>query len=230
MRVGILGGTGPAGRGFALRLAAAGHEVMLGSRTAERAQEVAAKLDNEHIHGGDNKQSAQFGDVVVLAVPWEAAMPTAVEVAEQARGKVLLSMANAVVFIDGHAEPILPSSGSIALGVAARLPGVRVVAGMHHVPARSMLEVDSPLDFDVLCCSDDSGALARVMELVETIPGLRPVDCGGLQNASAIEALTPLLIALNSRYKVRSGVKIAGLLSNVVPPKKPKPAPAPADA
>lgn len=211
MRIGILGGTGPAGRGVGIRLALAGHEVMLGSRHAERAEEVAAEVNLANVSGGGNQAAAQFGDVVVLSVPWEAAMPTAVEVEPQLRGKVLLSMANAVVFIDRKPEPIVPSSGSLALGIQARLPNVRVVAALHHVPARSLIETDVKLDFDVLCVSDDRGALDRVMELVNSIDGLRAVDAGGLLNASALEALTPLLIALNSRYKTRTGVQIVGI-------------------
>ncbi|MCC7076358.1 MAG: NADPH-dependent F420 reductase [Acidimicrobiia bacterium] len=211
MRVGILGGTGPAGRGVGLRAAIAGHEVMLGSRREEKASQVAVDLGHERIKGGDNHDAAAFGDVVVLSVPWEAAMQTAVEVEAEARGKVILSMANAVAFIDGKPESVVPSSGSIALGIQARLPTVRVVASMHHVPARSLYEADVKLDFDVLTCSDDRGALARVMELVRSIDGLRPIDAGGLHNASAIEALTPLLIALNTRYRTRTGIRVVGI-------------------
>lgn len=211
MRVGILGGTGPAGRGFGMRLALAGHEIRLGSRRPEKAQGIAAEIDQPNVSGGGNTEAAQFGDVVVLSVPWEAAMPTAVEVEPAMRGKVLLSMANAVAFIDRKPESIVPSSGSLALGIQARLPTIRVVAAMHHVPARSLVETDVKLDFDVLSCSDDRGALDRVMELIESIEGLRPIDAGGLHNASALEALTPLLIALNSRYKARTGIRIAGI-------------------
>lgn len=211
MHVGILGGTGPAGSGVGVRLALAGHEVLLGSRSPERAMAVAGELGLPNVKGGGNVDAASFGDVVVLAVPWEAAMPTAVEVESAARGKVLLSMANAVAFIGGKPEPVVPSSGSIALGIQARLPTVRVVAAMHHVPARSLRETDVALDFDVLCCGDDPGALDRVMTLVGSIPGLRAIDAGGLHNASAIEALTPLLIALNKRYHTRTGVRIVGI-------------------
>jgi NADPH-dependent F420 reductase len=211
MRVGILGGTGPAGRGVGIRAAIAGHEVMLGSRKAEKAAEVADDLGHERIKGGNNGGAAAFGDVVVLSVPWEAAMQTAVEVEKESRGKVLMSMANAVAFIDGKPESVVPSSGSIALGIQARLPTLRVAASMHHVPARSLYETDVKLDFDVLTCSDDAGALGRVMELVGSMDGLRPIDAGGLHNASAIEALTPLLIGLNSRYKTRTGLRIVGI-------------------
>lgn len=211
MHVGILGGTGPAGRGVGARLAIAGHEVLLGSRSPERAVAIADELGLPNVKGGGNIDAASFGDVVVLSVPWEAAMSTAVEVESAARGKVLLSMANAVAFIGGKPEPVVPSSGSIALGIQARLPTVRVVAALHHVPAKSLQETHVDLDFDVLCCGDDSGALDRVMTLVGSIPGLRPIDAGSLHNASALEALTPLLIALNKRYHTRTGIRIAGI-------------------
>jgi len=211
MHVGVLGGTGPAGRGIGHRLALSGHEILLGSRRPERAQEAADEISLPNVKGGGNADAAAFGDVVILSVPWEAAMSTAVEVEPHLRGKVLLSMANAVAFIDGKPEPVLPSSGSIALGIQARLPTLRVVAGLHHVPAKSLQETHVELDFDVLCASDDRGALDRVMGLVDSVPGLRAIDAGGLHNASAIEALTPLLISINRRYRTRSGIKVAGV-------------------
>lgn len=211
MHVGVLGGTGPAGRGVGARLALAGHEVLLGSRSPERAMAVAEELGLPNVKGGGNVDAASFGDVVILSVPWEAAMSTAVEVENAARGKVLLSMANAVAFIGGKPEPVVPSSGSIALGIQARLPTLRVVAALHHVPARSLQETHIDLDFDVLCCGDDRGALDRVMTLVGSVQGLRPIDAGDLHNASAIEALTPLLIGLNKRYHTRTGIRIAGI-------------------
>ncbi len=211
MRVGILGGTGPAGRGVGARFAMAGHEVMLGSRNAERASAAAAKIGDDKVFGGDNKDAASFGDVVVLSVPWEAALPSAVEVEPVMRGKVLLSMANAVAFIAKEPESIVPSSGSLALGIQVRLPTVRVVAALHHVPARSMIETDKLLDFDVLVATDEPGARDRVMELIRSVEGLRPIDAGALHNASAIEAMTPLLIGLNTRYKTRTGLRIVGI-------------------
>lgn len=211
MRIGILGGTGPAGAGVGIRAAMAGHEVMVGSRSPERAEEVALRLDHENITSGDNHAAACFGDVVVLSVPWAAALHTAVDVEGSIRGKVLLSMANAVAFIDGKPESIVPSSGSIALGIQARLPMIRVAAALHHVPARTLCDVSSTLDFDVFACSDDEGALDRVMELISSIEGLRPINAGALQNASAIEALTPLLIGLNIRYKTLTGIRVMGI-------------------
>ena len=117
MRVGILGGTGPAGRGVAARLGLAGHEVKLGSRSTQKAQRIAAELAQPGISGGRNIEAARFGDVVVLSVPWEAAIATAAKVEKAMSGKVLMSMANAVAFIDGKPEPVVPSSGSLALAV-----------------------------------------------------------------------------------------------------------------
>ncbi len=211
MRVGVLGGTGPAGRGVGLRLALAGHDVLLGSRDPSKAQASAESLGHPDVRWGDNYHAAAFGEVTVLAVPWEAALPTAAEVAAELHGKILLSMANAVAFIQGKPESVVPSSGSLALGIQARMPGVQVVAALHHVPARSLCEIECTLDFDVLCAGDHADSLGRVMDLVGSVPGLRPIDAGALVNASAIESLTPLLIGLNSRYKARTGIRIQGI-------------------
>lgn len=211
MRVGILGGTGEAGRGVGLRLAMAGHDVRLGSRSAERARATAEKLGDEGLSGGTNGEAASFGDVVVVAVPWESAHATVEEVADELAGRIVLSMVNAVVFIDGQPEPIVPPSGSLALGLQARATRSRVVAGLHHVPAKLLARRDAPLDLDVLTCGDDRGALDAVLGLVESVDGLRAVDAGGLVNAAALEALTPVLIGLNLRYRARTGLKIQGI-------------------
>jgi len=211
MRVGILGGTGEAGRGVALRLAIAGHEVCIGSRAAERAQRACTRLDHPALSGGDNDSAASFGDVVVVAVPWESAHRIVAEVGDALADRVVVSMVNAVVFIDGQPEPVVPPSGSLALGMQAQLHRSHVVAALHHVPARSLGERDTVLDFDVLTCGDHRPALDLVMGLVDSIDGLRAIDAGGLVNAAALEALTPLLISLNRRYRTRTGVKIGGI-------------------
>lgn len=211
MRVGILGGTGEAGRGVGLRLALAGHDVRLGSRSAERAAEVAAKLGHAGLSGTSNPNAAAFGEVVVVAVPWESAHATVAEVEKELEDRVVLSMVNAVVFIDGQPEPIVPPSGSLALGIQAQAKKSRVIAALHHVPGKLLGKRDAALDFDVLTCGDDTEALAIVMDLVNSIDGLRAINAGGLVNAAALETLTPLLIGLNLRYKTRTGIKVRGI-------------------
>lgn len=211
MKVGVLGGTGEAGRGVGLRLALAGHEVRLGSRSPERAAEAVAKLDHPRLTPGSNPDAAAFGEVVVVSVPWESAHATVAEVVEELAGKTVLSMVNAVVFIDGQPEPIVPPSGSLALGMQAQATRSHVVAALHHVPGKLLGKPDVPLDFDVLTCGDNEKALGTVMGLIDSIEGLRAVNAGGLVNAAALETLTPLLIGLNIRYKARTGIKVQGL-------------------
>ncbi|MDG2308563.1 MAG: NADPH-dependent F420 reductase [Candidatus Binatia bacterium] len=211
MRVGILGGTGEAGRGVGLRLAMAGHEVRLGSRSTERAVEAVAELTHDNLSGGDNRDAASFGDVVVVAVPWESAHGTAAEVENELASRIVLSMVNAVVFIDGEPEPIVPPSGSVALGLQAQLTRSHVVAALHHVPAKLLARRRTALDFDVLTCGDNRAALDQVMGLLDSIDGLRAIDAGPLVNAAALETLTPVLIGLNLRYRSRTGLKIRGI-------------------
>ena len=211
MKVGILGGTGSAGRGLARRLAGAGHEVQLGSRDPEKAQATAEKLGGGSIGGGSNSEAASFGEVVVLAVPWDSVHATLAATEEELAGRILLSMANALVMIDGEPEPVVPPSGSLALGAQTQLPRSHVVAALHHVPARELEKADTELDFDVLTCGDHRPSLDTVVALINSIRGLRAIDAGGLVNASAIEALTPVLIGLNLRHRARTGIKINGL-------------------
>jgi NADPH-dependent F420 reductase len=210
VRIGIVGGTGEAGRGIALRWAMAGHEVRIGSRNRERAEEAAATL-GQTVAAGENREAAAFGEIVALAVPWEAATSTADELEETLAGRVVISMGSAVLFSGGWPQPLLPASGSIALGIQARLQRSDVVAALHHVPARTLLDANAPLDFDVLTCGGEPSAVARVMDLVRSIPGLRPIDAGPLENSVVLETLTPLLLGLNRRYRTRTGVRIQGM-------------------
>lgn len=214
--IGILGGTGPAGRAFAGRLASVGFDVLIGSRSVERATEACAKLTDKwtdrdlSITPADNK-AASGADLVVIATPWDAAASTASECAELLSGKVVISMANAITMIEGELQPVVPARGSIAAGVQFAVPDAKVVAAMHHVPARELGDLTAPVDCDVLVCSDHADATQVVMGVLERIPGLRPVDSGHLAASTAIEALTAVLLGINSRYKARSTIKLNGL-------------------
>lgn len=214
--IGILGGTGPAGRAFAGRLASVGYEVLVGSRSLERATEACDKLTdkwpdrNLSVRPADNTTAAA-ADLVVIATPWDAAASTAAECAELLAGKVVISMANAITMIEGELQPVVPARGSIAAGVQFAVPEAKVVAAMHHVPARELGDLAAPVDCDVLVCSDHPTATEVVMGVLDLIPGLRPVDSGHLAASTAIEALTAVLLGINSRYKTRSTIKLNGL-------------------
>jgi NADPH-dependent F420 reductase len=216
MRIGILGGTGPAGTALGARLASIGYEVVLGSRSKYRAMEARDEIverwpDRElPIECGDNVAAA-MAHVVVLATPWDSAAQTASSVAEHLEGKVLVSMANALVRVGPEFQPLVPPRGSVAAHVQAAVPAARVVAAFHHLPARELGHLGEPIDSDVLICSDDPSATAVVSEIVTRIPGCRPLDAGELSNATAIEAFTAVLLQLNVRYRTRVAPKLTGI-------------------
>jgi len=217
MQIGILGGTGPAGRALAARLADLGHDVVIGSRDAERARAVADGLQQRWgsrvatLSGAGNEVPAREGELVVLAVPWQAAKPVASELAEALAGKLVISMANALEKRNSDFAAVVPPDGSVAAGVAGILPDSRVVAALHHVPAKELGDLDQKVDGDVLVCADDREAAAAVVDLVETIPDLSAFDVGGLDNAVGIEAFTAVLLSLNVRYKTRSAIRLTGV-------------------
>ena len=219
MRIGILGGTGPAGSALGARLASVGYEVVIGSRSRYRAMEAVDGLKSAHpghdlpIVPGDNSDAAKC-DVVVLATPWDSAATTAQEQLELLHGKIVISMANALVRVGGEFQPLVPPRGSVAAHVQAAIPGCRVVAAFHHLPAKELGHLGEPIDSDVLVCSDDPEATKVAMEMVARIPGCRPLDAGELSNATAIEAFTAVLLQLNVRYKTRVAPKLTGIRTN----------------
>jgi 8-hydroxy-5-deazaflavin:NADPH oxidoreductase len=210
----FLGGTGDQGRGLARRYALAGHPVVIGSRSAERAQtaadELAAGLPQEaRISGAGNLEAAQAADVVVVAVPWEGHGALLADLAPALAGKIVIDCVNPLGF-DGKGAFALPvEEGSAAEQAAALLPESRVVAAFHHVSAVLLLDptVDD-LDTDVLVLGDDREATDAVQDLVAEIPGMRGIYAGRLRNAHQVEALTANLISVNRRYKSHAGVRI----------------------
>ncbi len=216
MEIGIVGGTGPAGSGLALRLAAAGHHVVLGSRSQERAAEVVQKLHERwpeqagSIEAADNAAAAS-GEIVVIATPWDAAWTTAKSVGHRLAGKVVLCMANALIRVGHEFQPLVPPRGSVAASVQAAVPSSYVVAALHHVPAKELGDLAHPVESDVLVCSDHAEAKRQCMELITQIPDMRPLDAGDLTQAAPIEAFTAVLLQLNIRYKTRVAVKFTGI-------------------
>ena len=216
MRIGILGGTGPAGSALAARLASIGFDVVIGSRSSERASEVVVEYVAKfpelegHLSGGDNAH-ASLCELLVIATPWDSAATTVQENAAALSGKIVISMANALVRVAGEFQPLLPPRGSVAAHIQAAIPLSRVVAAFHHLPAKELGHIGQPIDSDVLICSDDRDAIQIVSDIVERIPGCRPLDAGLLSNAMAIEAFTAVLLQLNVRYKTRVAPKLTGI-------------------
>lgn len=212
MRVGILGGTGPQGRGLTRRFAAAGHTVVIGSRSAERAAEVAAGYaDVGEVSGGSNAEAAA-AELVVLTVPYEGHAALLTELREALAGKIVVDCVNPLGF-DGHGAYALPvEAGSAAQEAQQILTGSTVVAAFHHVSA---VHLDDPgverIEGDVLVLGEDRDAIATVCTLAEAIPGARGVYAGRLRLAHQVEAFTANLIAINRRYKVHAGLTVTDL-------------------
>ena len=214
--IGVLGGTGPLGRGLAVRLAQAGHVVVVGSRDAQRAAAAAKELGTEHddaserLRGAANAEAAG-ADVVVVAVPFDGVEPTLGPLATALAGKVVVSCVNRLGFDAQGPHPIPVSAGSAAELVAELLPESLVVGAFHHVPAGRMRRADGPVEMDVLITGDHDEACGTVAGLVEAIPGMRAVRAGPLRLTRPLEELTAVIIAVNRRYRTAAGVQIAGL-------------------
>jgi NADPH-dependent F420 reductase len=211
--VGILGGTGPAGRGVAVRLASGGYEVVIGSRDAERARAGAQALAGrgiERVSGAGNEVAAEC-DIVVVATPWDSAVATVSSLRTQLKGKTVISMVNALAREGREMVPLYPPRGSMAAQIAFALPDSDVVGAFHHLPAMMMEDLDSALDADVVIFSDDADARQRVADLVDEMPGLHAVIAGTMSLASAVEAFTAVCISINIRHKAHSYVTLAGL-------------------
>lgn len=219
MRIGIMGGTGPAGSGLALRLNVAGHAVVIGSREREKSSHTVEELKkswptrNLSIEAGNNLDAASC-DLVVVATPWDSIATLVGDHAAALKGKVVVTMANALIRVGKEFQPLVPPRGSIAAHVQAAIPESRVVAAMQHIPAKELGNLDHHVDSDVLICSDFPEAIETVSDVVSKIPGCRPLNTGGLSNALALEAFTAVLLQLNVRYKTRVAPRLTGIPAN----------------
>jgi NADPH-dependent F420 reductase len=215
LTVAVLGGTGPQGRGLARRFAAAGIRVVIGSRSAERAEATAADIAAgaaTDVHGADNLAAATSGDIVVVAVPWDGHAALLAEVADALSGKVVVDCVNPLGFDKQGAFALPVAEGSAAQQAAALLPDSTVVAAFHHVSAVTLEDPEvASVDTDVLVLGDDRDATELVQALAGVIPGVRGVYGGRLRNAHQVEALTANLISVNRRYKAHAGVRVTDI-------------------
>lgn len=214
----FLGGTGPEGRGLAMKLALAGEDVIIGSRDAERAASAASELaamlkgSGGRIEGSDNSTAASRADAAFLTVPYEAQKPMLAQLAGPLSGKVVVNVIAPMRFERGRGAIAVPvEAGSAAEEAQSMLPDSRVVAAFQNVSAEELQEPDQEMEGDVVVCADNREAKALVMSLTEKIPNLRPVDGGGLANSRYVEQITPLLVNINRIYKVHSGIRIVGV-------------------
>ncbi len=213
--IGFIGGTGPEGRGLALRFAMAGESVMIGSRDAGRATDAAASITAIRpglpVTGGLNEQVASDSDIVFVAVPYSGHRPTLESLRDALDGKLIVDVVAPLAFSRGVARAVTPESGSAAEEAQQILANCPVVGAFHNLSAEELLEPDTVIDADVVVCADDTAAKTRVMELAELIASVRAVDGGGLANSRYVENLTALLININRIYRAHSTIKIVGI-------------------
>ena len=210
----FLGGTGPEGRGLALRLAMAGEEVVIGSRDAQRARDAAEGLkelaSDLKVTGEGNDLAAQQGDTVFLTVPYEAQAPLLQQVAPSLAGKVVVNVVAPLAFVRGRARAIQVEDGSAAEECQRILPDSLVVAALQNLSAEDLVQPDLAMESDVVVCSDHRPAKEQVMAMVQRIPNLRALDGGALEYARYVESLTALLININRIHRCHSTIKIIG--------------------
>jgi NADPH-dependent F420 reductase len=216
VKIGVLGATGPAGRGLAARLSDVGYDVLAGSRERVKAESVVEDLAEKW---GDrvaritpaNNQAACDADVVVLAVHADAALATARYFSDQLAGKVVVSMANNLVRNGTEFNAVLPPHGSIAKEMQALLWRSQVVTAFHLVPAAELVNLDEKMESDVVACGNDDAARATLLEIIASIPDLRAFDGGSLENAVGMETFAAVLLTINIRHKVRAGLRLSGI-------------------
>jgi len=211
----VLGGTGAEGGGLAFRWAHAGYPVIVGSRSAEKAQDGAAELNKllgkDLVRGMENLSAAKEAQIVIVTVPYSAQKPTISDVAGALEGKILVDVT--VPLVPPKVNRVqLPEGGSAVEAIQKMLgSGVRVVSAFQNVSAHHLKDLSHEVECDVLVTGDDIPARETVIELANAA-GLRGIHAGPLCNSVVAEALTSVLIAINQRYNIAgSGIRITGL-------------------
>lgn len=218
-RIAVMGGTGPQGKGLGYRFARHGHDVVLGSRAAEKAEATASEVRERladvpgagSVSGAANADACEAADVVLLAVPWDGhdelveSLPLA--------GKTVISCVNPLAFDKrGALGAVVDAGEGSAAEHAARLaPEATVVGAFHNVSAVLLWGEDEYLDEDVLCVGDSDEGKAVAMELARAVTGREGISAGKLRLARVLEPMTAVLISINRKYKAHSGIKISGL-------------------
>ncbi|OON72053.1 NADPH-dependent F420 reductase [Streptomyces tsukubensis] len=207
MVVGVLGGTGDQGRGLAYRLARQGQHVIIGSRSADRAEAAAGELGNG-VEGAENADCARRSDIVIVAVPWDGHADLLGSLTEELAGKLVVDCVNPLGFDKKGAYALKPEEGSAAQQAAALLPDSRVTAAFHHLSAVLLQDpAVEKIDTDVMVLGESRADTDTVQALAARIPGMRGVFAGRLRNAHQVESLVANLISMNRRYKAHAGLR-----------------------
>jgi NADPH-dependent F420 reductase len=214
LTIGLLGGTGPQGRGLALRLALAGHRVLLGSRDPQKAASVVADLLGGRdlpVEGAANQDVAERAEVVFLVFPYAGQAQVLPGLAAAIDGKVVVDAINPLGWDEAGPIAMTVPEGSAAEQAQVLLPAARVVAAFHHAAPRLLGDLDRQVETDVLVAGDDPVAKGQVIGLADQIPGCRGVDAGPLRQARNLEGFTAVLVGINRRYRIHAGVRVARL-------------------
>lgn len=215
MKIAIFGGTGDLGRGLAINFAAAGHEIIVGSRSQERADQAAAGLREALPEGTftplENVEAAAAAELAVVSIPWEGIESTIPPMADALAGKVVISVVNALKFGKFGAIAVRDvPNGSCAAWIQELAPEAKVVVAYNNLPAAG-LQARHHLNADVLIAGKSKAAREAVIELTSAIPGTRGLDAGPLANALIVEGSTAVIINLNNRYGGEGALAISGL-------------------
>ena len=211
--IGIIGGTGPEGKGLAARFAQAGFEVLIGSRSAERGEEAAQDIRERaggNVRGATNADAAT-ADIIVVTAPYAGQADTLAALKEQIGSKIVISTVVPMVFEAGKVSMVPVPDGSAAQEMQRLLPDAKVVGAYQNLAAKKLFNVDNPLDGDVVITSDDKEALREVIWMTEQVPGLRGVNGGPLSCSHYVEAITTLLVHINRNYKTETNIKVVGI-------------------
>ena len=212
--IGVIGGTGPEGRGLATRYALAGERVFIGSRDRQKGREVAQKisrLSDNVLQGGHNKEAAQKSDVIIISVPYEGHVKTLNELKVYLESKIVIDVVAPLIFGKKSISSLTVEEGSAAEQAQLLLPDSQVVGAFHNISARDLLRSENRVSCDVIVCSDFQDSKKYVMQLAEKIDGVRGVDGGILANAKYVEQLTALLLNINKTYTSHSSIRITGI-------------------
>ena len=218
--IALIGGTGPEGRGLALRFALAGRDVVIGSRDAARGESIAAELRESlggrdglgELRGAANADAVAQAEIVVVTVPYEGHHATLSDLAGALAGKIVVDAVVPVRFERGP-RPVEVAAGSATEEAAELLPDSRVSGAFHNLSAEILLDPDEPVHADVLVTGGDEETKRTVCALAEEIEGVRAVDAGPLRYSRFVEGLTILLIGINMRHRARTHVQVSGLPS-----------------
>ncbi|MQF48963.1 NADPH-dependent F420 reductase [SAR202 cluster bacterium AC-647-N09_OGT_505m] len=213
--LGFLGGTGPEGKGLALRLGLAGEPFIIGSRDSARADETARELralgNLTEVYSGPNEEVAQSADVVFITAPYSAQRDLLEALRGQLDGKVVVDTVVPLAYSRGQFSIVKIEEGSAALQAQAILIGSKIVAAFQTISAHDLLDLTTSVEGDVVTCADDEEARESVMTLAKRIPSLRAINGGALENSRYVEGITALLLNINRIYKSRSSIRVAGI-------------------